>query len=174
MPLIHFDQVSLTYGDRTLLKKAEFTLEPGERVCLIGRNGAGKSSLQKLVMGEINPDDGEIRYKQLLKISRLEQALPEALDLNVNDIIHEGLNELKTTIDTYNTVSSAPETPDTPKQLQELQAKIESLGGWEIQRQVDTLVSQLELPQQKKLSELSGGWRRRVMLGKALVSSINF
>lgn len=170
MPLIHFDHVSLAFGDRPLLKQAEFTLEPGERVCLIGRNGAGKSSLQKLVTGEIMPDDGEIRYQQNLKISRLEQTMPDALDLTVNDVIHTGLASLKSLITQYETLTERPDTPENLVALQQLQAEIETLGGWQLQQQVDTLVSQLALPQTKKMNELSGGWRRRVMLGKSLVS----
>ena len=83
MSLVNFDEVSLEFGDQHLLIRAQFTIEPGERVCLIGRNGAGKTSMLRLIAGQYQPDRGEIRYQTAIHISQLEQTLPETLDYRV-------------------------------------------------------------------------------------------
>ncbi len=170
MPLIHLDDVSLAFGDQPLLKHASMTLEPGERVCLIGRNGAGKSTLQKLIMRQTYVDDGEIRFQQNLRISRLDQLLPTELDIRVDALVKSGLEHLSTAIDQYQALSHQPAKRDILQQLEQLQMYIETNGGWEIDRQVETTLTQLNLPAALTLRELSGGWQRRALLGKALVS----
>jgi ATP-binding cassette subfamily F protein uup len=170
MPLIHFDDVSLAFGDQPLLKHASMTLEPGERVCLIGRNGAGKSTLQKLIMRQTYVDDGEIRFQQNLRISRLDQLLPTEIDIRVDALVKSGLEHLSSAIDQYQALSLKPANRDTLQQLEQLQVFIETNGGWEIDRQVETTLTQLNLPAEMTLRELSGGWQRRALLGKALVS----
>ena len=79
MSLLRFDEVSVEFGDLKILNEAEFSIEAGERVCLIGRNGAGKSTTLKLISGELEPDRGEIVRSQGLVISQLAQSLPEAM-----------------------------------------------------------------------------------------------
>jgi ATP-binding cassette subfamily F protein uup len=170
MPLIHLDDVSLAFGDQPLLKHASMTLEPGERVCLIGRNGAGKSTLQKLIMRQTYVDDGEIRFQQNLRISRLDQLLPTELDIRVDALVKSGLEQLCAAIDQYEALSHQPSTRENLQQLEQLQMTIETNGGWEIDRQVETTMTQLNLPAELTLRELSGGWQRRALLGKALVS----
>lgn len=170
MPLIHLDDVSLAFGDQPLLKHASMTLEPGERVCLIGRNGAGKSTLQKLIMRQTYVDDGEIRFQQNLRISRLDQLLPTEIDIRVDALVKSGLEHLSNAIDQYQALSLKPANRDTLQQLEQLQIFIETNGGWEIDRQVETTLTQLGLPAAMTLRELSGGWQRRALLGKALVS----
>lgn len=171
MSLIRLDDISIEFGDVPLLTHANFTVEPGERICLIGRNGAGKSTLLKIITQQIKPDQGEIHYRQHLRISQLEQALPTAVDRKVSDVVREGLADQQALIDQFNELSQQTMDKQGLKNLEELQAQIDASGGWQVDKQVETIISQLDLPADKTLAQLSGGWRRRVALGKALVSN---
>ncbi len=172
MTLLVLDDISLDIGDRPLLRHASLTLEPNERVCLIGRNGAGKSTLLRIITGEQQADAGEIRRKQGLRTSQLEQALPAALDLTVQEYVAAGLAHLRSLVDEYERRSSAAELDSTGlRELEELQRRIEAEGGWNPDMQVERILSELKLPAGKRLRELSGGWQRRVGLARALVSN---
>jgi|TARA_R110000822_G_scaffold59736_27_gene149101 ATP-binding cassette subfamily F protein uup len=171
MSLIRLDDISIEFGDVPLLTHANFSVEPGERICLIGRNGAGKSTLLKIITGQIKPDNGEIHYRQHLRISQLEQALPTAIDRKVSDVVRDGLADQQALIDQFNELSQQTMDKQGLRNLEVLQAQIDAGGGWQVDKQVDTIISQLDLPANKTLAELSGGWRRRVALGKALVSN---
>ena len=94
MSLLRFDDVCLEFGDQLILRDAEFSIEAGERVCLIGRNGAGKSSTFRLITGELEADRGEITASHNLIVSQLEQTLPEAMDQYVTDVIRDGLTQI--------------------------------------------------------------------------------
>ena len=96
MSLLRFEDIRLEFGEQVILRDAEFSIEPGERVCLIGRNGAGKSTTLKLIMGEMEPDHGAIVPKVGLIVSQLRQNLPDALDLPVREVIRSGLKMLPT------------------------------------------------------------------------------
>ncbi len=171
MSLVRLDNISIRFGDRPLLVNASLAVEENERICLIGRNGAGKSTLMKIIAGEQQADDGEIHYRSHLRISKLEQTLPGDLHRSVHDVVEEGLAEQRKRIDAFKQLSDKSSDSDTIKELEKLQTAIELGGGWNLEQQIDTIVSQLELPVGKKLEDLSGGWRRRVALGKALVSN---
>ena len=95
MAIFTFEQVSLAFGDQIILEASELSIEPGERVCLIGRNGAGKTTLLKLITGEIEPDHGEVRFMSGIQVSQLDQALPNILNLTVQDYVTTGLGELR-------------------------------------------------------------------------------
>jgi ATP-binding cassette subfamily F protein uup len=170
MTLIRFDDVSLEFGDQKILTTANFSLEPNERVCLIGRNGAGKSTMLKLIMGEQHQDSGEIQYKRHLRISQLYQQLPGDLHRKVADVVAEGLADQQQLIDEYNKLSHEELDETGLLALQDIQQQIEASGGWNLEQKVETIMTQLGLPADKTLDELSGGWQRRVALGKALVS----
>ncbi|MCB1669195.1 MAG: ATP-binding cassette domain-containing protein [Porticoccaceae bacterium] len=171
MSLIQLDDISIEFGDVPLLSHSDLAVEPGERICLIGRNGAGKSTLLKIITGQIQPDHGEIIRRKHLRISQLEQTLPADINRTVPDVVREGLAEQQALIDQFNVLSAQELNKHDLKELEALQTHIESGGGWNIDQQVATIISQLDLPADKSLSELSGGWRRRVALGKALVSN---
>ena len=171
MSLIQLDDISIEFGDTPLLSHADFVVEPGERICLIGRNGAGKSTLLKIITGQIQPDHGEINRRQHLRISQLEQTLPGSIERKVPDVVREGLADQLALIEEFNRLSEQALDKHGLKALEALQTRIESGGGWNIDQQVQTIISQLDLPGDKTLAELSGGWRRRVALGKALVSN---
>jgi len=170
MTLVRFDQVSLNFGDQPLLTGADFAIERSERVCLIGRNGAGKSSMLKLITGALQPDDGEVRRAAPLIISQVEQTLPTELDASVNDVVVAGLADLKRLRDEYDARAAAVASGENLKTLEGLQHHLEAHGGWQIDQRVNALLTELNLPPDKALRDLSGGWRRRVSLAKALVA----
>ena len=169
MSLLRFDEVSLEFGDQKILTEAGLVIETGERVCLIGRNGAGKSTTLKLISGELEPDRGEITRQGSLVISQLSQTLPDAMDQPVRDVVRSGLNEIEVLLEDYKRRSKLDLDKESMLELEALHAKIDAHEGWHIEQRVDTVVSDLNLPVDKKMNELSGGWRRRVALAKALV-----
>jgi ATP-binding cassette subfamily F protein uup len=169
MTLLRFDDVSLDFGDQMILRNAELSIEGGERVCLIGRNGAGKSTTFKLITGQLEADRGEIIAKQDLIVSQLEQTLPEALDLPVTEVIRSGLTQIEALLEEYARKSKLDLDRNGLRELEELHAKIDAHDGWHLDQRVETTITDLKLPADKKMNELSGGWRRRVALAKALV-----
>tara|TARA_B110000495_G_C23043036_1_gene627326 strand:- start:2180 stop:4084 length:1905 start_codon:yes stop_codon:yes gene_type:complete len=169
MLLLRFEDIRLEFGEQVILRDAEFLIEPGERVCLIGRNGAGKSTTLKLIMGEIEADQGEIISKAGMIVSQLRQNLPDAMDLPVRDVILSGLKDVDALLADYKDMSSRNLDKHGLAELETLHAKIDAHDGWQINQRVDTTMTDLNLPAEKKMSELSGGWRRRVALARALV-----
>lgn len=169
MPLLRFENISLAYGDHPLLDGAEFQIRKGERVCLLGRNGAGKSTLMKLVSGQIHADDGSIWRKPGLKIGMLNQDLPEQDDQIVYDVVASGLEQVGDLISLYHSLSMNISTDADMKALEQVQQKLEAVDGWSLSQKVDTIIKKLNLPADKLMRELSGGWRRRVELARALV-----
>jgi ATP-binding cassette subfamily F protein uup len=169
MSLLRFEDIRLDFGEQVILRDAEFSIEPGERVCLIGRNGAGKSTTLKLITGEMEPDHGEIIPRSGLIVSQLRQNLPDAMDLPVRDVILSGLKDIDALLQQYKKMSSQDLDKHGLAELEGLHAKIDTHDGWHIDQRVDTTMSDLNLPANKTMSELSGGWRRRVALACALV-----
>ena len=169
MSLLRFDDISLDFGDQTILSAAEFSIETGERVCLIGRNGAGKSTTLKLITGEIEPDRGEIVRASDLVISQLAQALPDAHDQKVRDVVRSGLSGMEQLLATYRQRSAKTLDRDGMLELEALHAKIDAHDGWHLDQRVEETMTELGLPAEQSMRELSGGWRRRVALAQALV-----
>ena len=169
MSLIRFDEISLDFGEQKILTTADLAIETGERVCLIGRNGAGKSTTFKLISGEIEPDRGEIVKKTGLVVSQLSQSLPEAEDLTVRQVVHSGLTDIQSFLDRYSEQSQKDLDREGMRELETLHKQIDAHGGWNLEQRVESTISELSLPANKKMHELSGGWRRRVALAKALV-----
>ncbi len=169
MPILRFDAVSLAFGDQVILAAAEFSIEAGERVCLIGRNGAGKSTTLKLITGDVAPDHGEIVMNSLVAVSQLEQELPALLDEPVRAVVRSGLAEAERLLGEYRRLSDADLDRESLARLAELHARIDARDAWHIDQRVDEIISDLSLPGETRMSELSGGWRRRVALARALV-----
>jgi ATP-binding cassette subfamily F protein uup len=166
--LVSFKDVSLEFGDQKILTEASMSIDPEERVCLIGRNGAGKSTLINIINNELTPDEGEVHTKAHLRVSKLQQTLPSESDETVFDYIKGGLANLKQLIDRYNARLEA-KSHDL-RELQDLQHRIDESGGWNINNRVEQILTEMQLPGEKKIGELSGGWRRRASLGRALIS----
>jgi ATP-binding cassette subfamily F protein uup len=171
MPSLRLENVSLAYGHLPLLAHVDFDIEPGERVCLIGRNGTGKSTLFRVIAGTATPDDGGLWCKDELRIAHLEQEVPPDTDQTVFDVVAGGLGELGTVLTEYHQATHAAHTADrlVLEHMARMQARIEALDGWNVSQKVDTVLSRLNLPADKRLADCSGGLRRQTMLARALV-----
>jgi len=170
--LITLDHVSLAYGLEVLLDNVKLQIEENERVCLIGRNGAGKSSLLKLIDGTQFPDSGSIWRKPNLRIARLSQELPLDVTNTVFEYVAKGLAETGTLLAKYHAVIhrlSGEHTQDDLHQLERLQHEIDSKNGWQFEQEINTVLARLDLNPDVKVAELSGGWQRRAALAQALV-----
>ena len=172
MPLLRLDKVSLAYGHRPLLKQAKLEIRRGERVCLVGRNGEGKSSLIRLLSGEALPDDGQIWIRPGTRIAHLAQEVSPDSDESVFDIVAGGLAGLGKLISQYHhtaTELAHVPTPALTQRLAQLQHELEAGDGWRLEQRVEMVLSRLGLDGDVSMHALSGGWRRRAMLARALV-----
>jgi ABC transport system ATP-binding/permease protein len=170
--LITLENVSLAFGLNPLLDHVKLQISAGERVCLIGRNGAGKSSLLKLIEGTERPDSGTIWRKPDLRISRLTQELPQNTVSTVYEFVSEGLAEIGALLAAYHSLIqrlSNEQTQKDLKELERLQHLIDVKNGWQFETNIKTILTRLNLNPDIKLRELSGGWQRRAALAKALV-----
>ncbi len=170
MSNVRFDDVSLAYGLKPLLDGVNFSVGAGERVCLIGRNGEGKSSLLKIVSGETQPDSGSLWFKDGVTIGTLPQDIPEADDKSVFEVVAEGLNEVGIWIARYHELIEHSDVHSSLLELERVQAKIEACDGWSLNSKVEHLIKRFNLTADAKMNSLSGGWRRRVLLAKALIN----
>ncbi|MGE8333437.1 MAG: ATP-binding cassette domain-containing protein, partial [Pseudomonas putida] len=153
-----------------LLDKVSWQIARGERVCIIGRNGTGKSSMLRLVKGEQKGDDGEVWRAPGLKIGELPQELPVADDRTVFDVVAAGLDGVGELLAQFHHLSMNIQNDEDLEKLMHVQHELEARDGWRLQQVVESTLSRLQLPADKTLAELSGGWRRRVLLAQALVS----
>ena len=175
MPHITLDNASLAYGHHPLLDKASFQLDPGERVGLIGRNGAGKSSLLKVIAGESKLDDGNIWRAASVRIVYVPQE-PELDNTHtVYEAVAEGLGSLQQILVDYHQVThdmgeANADIDALMERMQHLQHELDAKNGWAAQSRVETVLSRLSLDADVSVSKLSGGWRKRVALGRALVA----
>jgi len=172
MSLLRFENVSLAFGHHALLENANLELDKGERVCLVGRNGEGKSSLMKLVSGEITADDGAIRLQPGVRVAALAQEVEAQDSQTVFDVVTGGLPQLKELLAQYHDVAgrvAQSQEPEDVRRLAELQHELEAQDGWQIEQRVESVLSRLRLDGDARMGSLSGGWRRRAMLARALV-----
>ncbi|HKJ18007.1 MAG TPA: ATP-binding cassette domain-containing protein, partial [Xanthomonadales bacterium] len=169
MPLLRLDNASLHYGTLALLDDVSLTIARGEKIGLLGRNGAGKTTLLRVLESEVLPDSGERWLRPGTRMAWLQQTLPEADGQTVYDLVAGGLEETGKLLAQYHHLLHDNDEPDM-QALSRVQQKIEDCDGWKMQQMVETTISQLDLPGEANMSELSGGWRRRVALARALVS----
>lgn len=172
MPLITLEQIYLAYGLNPLLDKIKLQINKSERICLIGRNGEGKSSLLKIIAGTIQPDSGTIWRKPNLRISTLEQTLP-GIDISVFDYVAQGLEHTGKIISAYHQVLQQLESSSSPKllnQLEKVQHEMDVAGAWHFEQQIAATLMRLNLDGNAQLQRLSGGWQKRAALARALVS----
>src|SRR5215470_3960431 len=148
MPLLRLDNVSLAYGHLPLLAHVDFQIEPGERVCLVGRNGTGKSTLLRVIAGVAQPDDGEIWRQDTLRIGHLEQELPPDAEQRVFEVVAGGLGELGAMLTDYHRVTHQAGAAEQSSlaHLADLQGRIDALDGWNISQKVETVLTRLSLP----------------------------
>lgn len=172
MALVTLRNVTLQFGWQPLFDQINCTIDKGQRIALIGRNGEGKSSLLKIIQGELKPDKGEIDYSQGITISTLMQSIPEHTSHDtVFDIVAAGLGDLAQTLKSYQQLTQKPDLDEADfDKLYELQQYIENNNGWQLNQQVETAITKLKLNSNAYFNELSGGVKRRVLLAQALVS----
>lgn len=172
MPLLSLNQVSLAYGHHPLLENVELKVDKGERICLVGRNGTGKSTLFRVITGQAEPDDGEVWRQAGLRVSYLQQEVPPDSRQTIFEVVASGLGEIGQLLTQYHQAISQIDhtTDDSLHALSNLQQRIEVVDGWNINQKVEMALSRLDLEADKLLGSCSGGMRRRVMLAQALVS----
>ncbi len=171
MPLLLVENAHLAYGHWPLLDAATFSLEPGERVGLIGRNGAGKSSLLKAIAGRIKLDDGEIRFADQARVAFVPQEPAFDPAHTVFEAVAEGLGEVRQMLlDYHHAVQELDDSESGLARLTDLQHALEARDGWRLDSLIASTLSHLSLPADMRVAELSGGWKKRVALARALVS----
>jgi ABC transport system ATP-binding/permease protein len=173
MALMNLQGVRLAFGGPLILDRIDFQIEKGERVCLVGRNGEGKSTLMKIIGGEITPDSGEMIRQQGLKVTRLTQEVPHDISGTVFEVVAGGLGHIVKLLADYHGISARlahEQTPALMNELERVHHELETAGGWEANNRIETVITRLKLPSDAMFNELSGGYKRRVLLGKALVS----
>jgi ATP-binding cassette subfamily F protein uup len=171
MAYITLRDVHLAFGGPALLDGANFNLERGERVCLIGRNGEGKSTLLKLIEGSLLPDTGEVSIQNGLTVSMLAQDVP--MDSGkVADIVADGAGEAASVLKEYHEASDACVLGDMDAcdRMGMLQHKLDQLDGWALENKVNTILGKMGLDPNADLADLSGGRKRRVLLARALLT----
>lgn len=170
MAYITLRDVHLAFGGPALLDGANFTLERGERVCLIGRNGEGKSTLLKLIEGSLVTDQGEVVIQNGISIAMLAQDVPMERG-RVGDIVAEGAGEVAKILKQYHLMNQACIAGDMNacEKMGELQHQLDQLDGWALDNKINLILSKMGLDPDADLADLSGGRKRRVLLARALL-----
>jgi ATP-binding cassette subfamily F protein uup len=174
MELLRIANGELAFGTDKILDKADLSVQTGERICLVGRNGAGKSTLMKVLMGFQNLDDGQILKSSTMLMAMLEQDPPESSDVNVFDYVAQGVKENADLITRYHSLIHIIGEDPSEKNLNKLakvQDELEQANAWQDEQRIEQVMSTLSLDGDAKISDLSGGWLRKVALAKALVTN---
>ncbi len=168
MALITLRDACLAYGHHPLLDHADMTLEAGERLCIVGRNGAGKSTLLKVLLGDVQLDSGEVQRQRDLKVAMLPQALLDIPEKTVYDVVAEGLGELGDALQDWHHESQKGEQVNLAR-LDALQKRIELGDGWRVHQRIESILDRFGLDPDVRYEDLSGGWKRRVLLARAIL-----
>jgi ATP-binding cassette subfamily F protein uup len=167
MAILNISNVSIAFGGPRILDSIAFGVERGQRICILGRNGTGKSTLLKVIAGELIPDSGSIIKDPGLRIAYLSQDVPDNFSGTVADIITAGAGKSGEMLVRWNTLHAQHSASE---ELHDLQHALDTNNYWEIQTTTQRLLTQMQLDGSQEFSTLSGGMRRRVMLARALVT----
>lgn len=173
MAVITLQNACLAFGDLPLLNHADAVFERKERVCLVGRNGAGKSTMMKVIGGEIQLDDGVLRIEQDAVVSRLEQDPPKVSGVTIFDFVAGGLADIGQVLKDYHHQAILVGEDYSEKalnKLMRLQEELDNRNGWEFEQNIEQVLTRLDLDADMMLDDLSGGWLRRAALARALAS----
>ncbi len=172
MALLGLQDVRVAFGGPPVLDAAAFSIERGERVCLLGRNGAGKSTLMKLLDGTVVPDGGEVVRQTGVTVARLEQDIPGDVDGSIFDVVAAGLGHTGALLAHYHQASHRVATDASESALRELDRlhhALDAADAWQIQTRVDTVLDHLGLDADAAFAAASGGRKRQTLLARALV-----
>ena len=170
MELVRLSNAQLAFGTHPILDHADFQLNAGERVCIVGRNGAGKSSLLKVIDGQQVLDDGKVQFVNEVTVARLEQDPPRGQSGTVFEFVSDGLSHVAELIAQFNELSlRVAEEPSVLPKLESIQTQIDQCHGWTLETRIQQTLSTLGLEKEQRVDQLSGGWLRKVALAKALV-----
>lgn len=172
MPLLTLDAISLAYGMQPLLDQAAMTVEQGERICLLGRNGQGKSTLLRIVSGEIQPDGGVVRLDDGAVLSVLPQNLPVDDQRTAYEVVSGAFPETGELLSEFHRLTQFADEQSLD-QLMKVQERLETLNGWSLDQKVSDILAEYSIDPDQTLNTLSGGWQRRVLLARALVTDPN-
>ena len=170
MSLIELRGVHLGVGGPALIEDAMLSIDRGERIAIVGRNGAGKSTLLRLLDGELRADDGEVIRMPGLRIARLAQEVPHDLHGPVRAVVAGGAGEVADWLDEFHRLVDDHDAPGATDRMGVLQDLIEGAGGWALDARVEQVITRLDLPAEARFEALSGGLKRRVLLGRALAA----
>ncbi|MGQ0798935.1 MAG: ATP-binding cassette domain-containing protein [Pseudomarimonas sp.] len=168
MPLLTVQDLDYSVGGPLLIEQATFSIDRGERICIVGRNGAGKSTLLRLLDGELSPDGGRVIREIGVRVGRMAQEVDAGIHGQVFDVVAAGAGDLGELLAQYHHVSHAAEFD--AKLLADLHERIDAAEGWTLESRVEKVIERLSLPAEAELSSLSGGMKRRVLLARALIS----
>lgn len=171
MALLTYRNLTVSFGGPRLLNDAGLTVEKRERICLIGRNGEGKSTLLRIIGGQIKPDAGEIEAIPGLRIGKLDQEVPAHLEGTVFEIVADGLGPAAKTVAEYHRLAHEyAENPEDEiaEHLDRLQEELDRTDGWSLEHKVESILNRVELDGDMLFSALSGGNKRRALLARAL------
>ncbi|MFT5711674.1 MAG: ATP-binding cassette subfamily F protein uup, partial [Glaciecola sp.] len=173
MNLMQLKNASILFGQPPLLDRVALNIQSGERVCVVGRNGSGKSTLLKVIAGETKLDEGQMILPTGTVVSRLPQDPPQDISGDIFDYVAEGLEDVAQILKDYHHIINIIGDDPSEKNLnrmQELQEQLDSRNAWQFEQRISNVLTQLQLEPDQILSELSGGWRRKAALARALVS----
>ncbi len=172
MELLRFQRASLAFGTHPVLDEVDFSLFAGERVCLVGRNGTGKSSFLKILTGHQTLDDGQLVINNGIILSRLEQDPPASMEIRIGDFIRQGAADLADKLQQFYQLSAemTQATPQQLKQLEQLQSELDTRDGWSLDARIQMLCQQFDMDEHASLASLSGGWLRKAALARALIA----
>jgi ATP-binding cassette subfamily F protein uup len=171
MDLITLRDIDLGFGGDALLERLSLQVVAGERVCLLGRNGCGKTTLLKVVAAELQPDGGVINRPPTVRIAGLPQSVPGGIRGSAHAVVAAGLGELGALIETHRRLTTTAGDGGSLRALEETQHRIEAADGWDFERRIERTLSRLALDPEAPFEDLSGGLQRRVLLARALVSA---